>query len=449
MKVSILVAALAAPAAAQVVRTPVRAGAAPVVPAVSFHVSNPGLTGSLSAPRLTAPVLSAPTLPSAPSLKAPAAAVVAAPAAVVAVAAVLPAAALAQAPAVTEAPAAEGLQTLSRSLARRTLDVGSLNAAFDGAAQKEEAAEAAAMARPPLSSWSMLGKEYKTTQELLAAVPDQAEPVPAVYTYGHNETTTRGERRANMAIGAVTGAFVLAEVGAVLGAIGGALGPILNLFLGGYGGSSVGLADIAVIGAFLGGFGACVGLMMGKDAGAAAARTWVHGEILRYKDKLYFRPSGAKAPLVDLSEFAQAPVAPEAPAPAPWPLWKRAGVGAGLGLLVALATGFPLVQIVGLWIAGPAAGVLVGQGLSGKSEVSGAVLGGALGTLVPVSYFAMLSVANALAYGAVWGAMGLWLAGVVGLGALLGAALGNPVRRGLAWREGAFPQSQWWARGQR
>lgn len=406
-------------------------GRAVVGAPVSLSAVPVGVTAVLPAAPLPIPALTVTAM-----TRAAAEASAARPAAPADVTAVVPATPLAL-HMLTDSPmtrAAAGAAAV-HAAAGAAVKTGTLDAFFDGTR---------AMVKPPIEAWTVGSKTYDSTARLVRELPDSAAPVAASYSFGRFDSVSRGERLGNVAVGAATGFTAGGVAGLLFSVLGGLAGAVLGLFFFGdpSGGLAVGEAELVT--AVFAGAGAVMGLFIGWEEGGKPWRGWVGGEIYRHDGKLLFRTFGERGrATVDLAAYAEAPQTGAPTAVTPWPVWKTAAYGLALAGLAALATGFPLVQIVGLWVAGPALGAWLGNALSAHGEVKGGLLGGALGALLPVSMFL------ALAAGAPTGDhllyLTLWALAVTATGGAFGAAIGNRVRAGLARRAADFPADQWWS----
>lgn len=304
------------------------------------------------------------------------------------------------------------------------------------------------MIKPRVESWTVKGRRYDSTGELVRHLPLLAGPQSATYHFGHEERVEEWEQKANAKIAPVAGGLIGAAVGALAMLFVGAFHTAAPVVAIGYG-MTIPLTVIAGAVAF--GFsGAVMGYFgSGRDE---PRRTSILGVIYRHAGpegrKLLFARADNSRVVVDLAAYAQAKTPEAAPRPKAWPWWKGALHGSGIALAIAVSMIIPFVQVLGIF-SGPFVAGAIGNMLTKPNHVTGGLLGGSLGLIIPFSWLLMGTIGGNPLYAGDWGLWLNWLSwfGVMGvIGAVLGALLANPLRRAQAWANTFAPAGQWWTR---
>lgn len=306
---------------------------------------------------------------------------------------------------------------------------------------------ASPMRRPLVEGWTVAGKNYASTRELVTALPNSAAPVDATYRFAHTDKPVPPARAANTAVGFVSGGALGALLGTAFFVFGSVVGPIMDVFLGGNGAGPA-LSELGMFAGFFGGAGALMGSFMAfvESAKPSDPGESITGRIYRHAgpegETLYFEANkqGGKV-LVDLGEYAGARPVAEPAAPAPWPLWKSSAAGLAAGTALAVSQWIPLVQIVALPLAGPAAGAAIGRALTAGTGIAGGWLGGSLGLIVPAAAF--LSFAAVQSVGLLM-SFGVFVGVLAAVGLVVGAFAANAVRADDAREKARNPAGQWW-----
>lgn len=311
----------------------------------------------------------------------------------------------------------------------------------------------APMLRPAVEGWTVDGKEYASTAELAASLKSLGKPVDATYHFAHTAIPEPKARAANTVAGAAAGGLFGAAGGAVLAVIGDVMGPLMELVFFGSMSPGRGWEQLSLLTGGFAAFGALMGAVIAWEESGSSRhpRTSIRGRLYRQATEnggtLYFEPKrDGEAIVVNLDTYAGAPALQEPAAPAPWPAWKRAGMGAAWGLALAVAQWMPLVQIVALLVAGPYAGAYVGRALTQGTGITGGVLGAALGLVVTFLAFASFAAVQTYGFLLSFGAF----AGLLMLaGALIGVLAADRIRAHSAREAARNPAGQWWVQASR
>lgn len=304
--------------------------------------------------------------------------------------------------------------------------------------------DGAAMKRPLVESWNVEGVTYASTEELLEKLPRADRPLQASYTFSHTTQAEPPRPGANAAIGAVAGG-VFSTVGAfILGAVASTVDEFLSVVtFNPDGGASV--PEIVYFALGIGVMGVIAGFFMGRTAGKdpqAPSRT-LRGRLLRLSgadgEKVVFERYGEFVRSADLGLFSRSPRTTAPAAPAPWPAWKRALTGLGLGAAFGLAYFVPLLNVVAYFVVPGAFATAFAAAAKGTGVHAG-WLGGALGMVLSVLAVVVATTATSWLSGAAL------LAGGVGLiGLLTGWATFDKVRAQGAEDAAYYPEGQWWS----
>jgi hypothetical protein len=296
------------------------------------------------------------------------------------------------------------------------------------------------MRRPVVESWTVDGKSYGSTAELVKALPRSAGPVDAVYSFSDGKKPEPPRQGANTAIGAFAGMVFGSIIMAVVGALFSAFSEVVSIItFNPQGGMALSEMGILVL------FGAALGSIVGASSLFKASKAVAVDE--KFRHGRIFRQAGPEGETilfetrlntVDLGKFAQAPIVKNPGAPAPWPAWKSALAGLGLGAAATAAYFLPLVNIAAFFIVPAAVAAVFGAKTAGTG-LRGGLLGGAVGAVLTVGTLA--AQVNVQPWT-------LSLAGVAAALAVLGAVLGlwgaNAWRAQAAEAKALEPSGQWW-----
>lgn len=299
----------------------------------------------------------------------------------------------------------------------------SLRAVYDGSTP---------MVKPVTDWWVVGGRGYASTADLVSDRKHLGKSREAIYHYRHTKKkVSPAEYR-----------FNVAALGASAGLIGATSGALLWMFSSL---TTMGMPDFFLITGFFGGTLGLTGLLIGALEGGKPSVNTVTGRLRIIGKRLRFYARGTDdktVAVVNLNAYARARTPRSAPLPAPQSPLLGALKGLGLGLGVAASMMIPFVMAVTIPLMGPGVAWDIGRRLSRRSHAVGGVLGGALGLLVPLSYFAALALGGAQNPAL----MGVWAGGLGLIGAALGAALINRLNRADAWAKTYAPKGQWWNR---